>query len=296
LRKIDFFRFFSLANIMILLLLVLVITIVMYYSLPIFTGEFLVRVLLTSAWDPNREIYGILFALGGTLVVAFIAIIISGVLSISTAFFIVEIAPYKLRPLLETIVDLGAVIPSVIYGLWGLLFLAPILRDYVMRPLTEYFPWLKDFLGTYSPSGVSLLTAGILLGVMIYPFATSIIRESIKLIPFSIKEALYSLGLNKWEVIIQEIRFITRSILAALMIAFGRAVGETVAVAMVVGNVPNPLFYMIFRPGYTISSLIANQFLNATQTMLPVLYFSALILVLLGFAINLSVMLLIRQR
>ncbi|MGC9009563.1 MAG: phosphate ABC transporter permease subunit PstC [Sulfolobales archaeon] len=295
-RKIDFFQFFSVANIMILLLLVLVIAVVMYYSLPIFTEGALIRVLSISAWDPNQETYGILFALGGTIMVALIAILISGVLSVSTAFFIVEIAPYRLRPLLETIVDLGAVIPSVIYGLWGLLFLAPALRDYVMRPLTEYFPWLRDFLGSYSPSGVSILTAGVLLGVMIYPFATSIIREAIKLIPFSIKEALYSLGLNKWEVITQETRFIIRSILAALMIAFGRAVGETVAVAMVVGNVPNPLFYMIFRPGYTISSLIANQFLNATEAMLPVLYFSALVLVLLGFAINVSVMLVMKQR
>lgn len=292
----DLFSLFSVSNIIILFLLILVVAVVIYYSEPVLSSSISWDLLTHSAWDPNRNSYGVLFAVGGSVVVAVIAILIAGALSISSALFVVEIAPRKLRSTLETLIDLGAVTPSVVYGLWGLYYLAPLLRDYFMKPLIGSFPVLRSILGYYSPSGVSILTAGVLLGIMIYPFTTSLMREAIKLIPMSIKEALYSLGLTKWEVLLHEIRYIRSSIIASLLIGYGRAVGETVAVALVIGNIVNPFFYMIFEPGYTVSSLIANQFLNATGEMIPVLYFSALTLLVIGFALNIIVMIIMKRR
>jgi len=287
----DLFYLFSLNNILIMILIFVILSILIISSAPLFEKGFseVVYVLTSSIWDPVHEEYGIFFAIGGSLIVALIAIIIALILSISTAVFIVEISPSKIRVPLEILIDLGAAIPSVVYGLWGLFILTPFLRDHVMMPLIDNIPILEVFLGSYSPSGTSIFVAGVLLGIMIYPFATSVIREALKLVPFDVKEALYSLGLTKWEVVKNEIFYIKSSILAGLLLAFGRAVGETVAVAMVVGNIVNPEFYKIFKPGYTIASLLANQFLNATGIMIPVLYFAALILFSIGFLINILV-------
>jgi len=287
----DLFYLFSVNNILIMILIFVILFVLIISSTPLFEKGFskVAYVLTSSIWDPVHDRYGIFFAIGGSLVVALIAIIIALILSISTAVFIVEISPSKIRAPLEMMVDLGVAVPSVVYGLWGLYILTPFLRDHVMTPLIDNIPGLKNFLGFYSPSGTSIFTAGVLLGIMIYPFATSIIREALKLIPFDIKEALYSLGLTKWEVIKNEIFYIKNSILAGLLLAFGRAVGETVAVAMVVGNIVNPEFYKIFMPGYTIASLLANQFLNATGIMIPILYFAALILFSIGFIVNIIV-------
>jgi phosphate transport system permease protein len=175
----------------------------------------------------------------------------------------------------------------VIYGLWGLYVLAPALNQYVMTPLHQYLGFVPLF--STKPIPTNLFTAGVLLAIMIIPFASSIIREAYSAVPHHLKEAAYSLGMTRWEVIRTLLGYIRSSILAGAFLALGRAMGETVAVAMVVGNTltfPRSLFDM----GYTIPSLIANQFPNAEaySYMMPALYGGALILFVAGLIINLA--------
>jgi phosphate transport system permease protein len=255
-------------------------------SYPIFLRDGL-SFILRSAWNPVREDYGILPALLGTLIVSAIAISIALPLAISLAVFSAELAPKSIKRIINSVSDLMAGLPSVIYGLWGLYVLAPALNQYVMTPLHQYLGFIPLF--STKPTPTNLFTAGVLLAIMIIPFASSIIREAYSAVPHHLKEAAYSLGMTRWEVIRTLLGYIRSSILAGAFLALGRAMGETVAVAMVVGNtltLPRSLFDM----GYTISSLIANQFPNAEaySYMMPALYGGALILFVAGLIINLA--------
>lgn len=182
----------------------------------------------------------------------------------------------------------------MIYGLWGLYVLAPILHEYVMIPLYSYLGFIPLF--STRPVSTNLFTAGILLAIMVIPFASSVIREAYTAVPYNFKEAAYSLGMTKWEVIRTALGYIKSAIFAGIFLALGRAMGETVAVAMVVGNVMN-VPRSLFDPGYTISSLIANQFPNAAmyEHMIPALYGAALILFMMGLIINLVGLRLVRR-
>ena len=247
-----------------------------------------------SVWNPVKEDYGILPALLGTLISSAIAISVSMPLAISLAIFSAEIAPKSIRGFINSISDLMASLPSVIYGLWGLYVLAPILNQYIMTPLHQYLGFIPLF--STKPIPTNLFTAGILLAIMITPFSSSIIREAYSAVPYHLKEAAYSLGMTRWEVIRTLLGYIRSAILAGAFLALGRAMGETVAVAMVVGNtftLPRSLFDM----GYTISSLIANQFPNAEaySYMVPALYGGALVLFTIGLVINLAGLYLIRR-
>jgi len=240
-----------------------------------------------SVWNPVKEDYGILPALLGTLITSAIAISISTPLAISLAVFSTEILPMRFRGFINNISDLMASLPSVIYGLWGLYVLAPILYQYVMIPLHQYLGFIPLF--STKPIPTNLFTAGVLLAIMIVPFASSVIREAYSAVPYYLKEAAYSLGMTKWEVIKTMLGYIKSAIFAGIFLALGRAMGETMAVAMVVGNtftLPKSLFDM----GYTISSLIANQFPNAEayNYMIPALYGGAFILFIVGLIINLA--------
>jgi phosphate transport system permease protein len=255
-------------------------------SYPIFLRDGL-SFILRSAWNPVREDYGILPALLGTLIVSAIAISIALPLAISLAVFSAELAPKSIKRIINSVSDLMAGLPSVIYGLWGLYVLAPALNQYVMTPLHQYLGFVPLF--STKPIPTNLFTAGVLLAIMIIPFASSIIREAYSAVPHHLKEAAYSLGMTRWEVIRTLLGYIRSSILAGAFLALGRAMGETVAVAMVVGNTltfPRSLFDM----GYTIPSLIANQFPNAEaySYMMPALYGGALILFVAGLIINLA--------
>ncbi|ADM27202.1 phosphate ABC transporter, inner membrane subunit PstC [Ignisphaera aggregans DSM 17230] len=283
--RLDRFSFLAITNILIIIAVSFVIYILFFYSTPIFLRES-IQFISTSVWNPSKEEYGILFAIGGTFTTATLAIAISLIFSISASIVIVEIVPKKLRNLLSMAIDIAAAIPSVIYGLWGLLILSPILKTYIMDPL--YSLGLGAILGTPRGLGTSIFSASIVLAIMVTPYATSIIRERLASIPIHIREALISLGLTKWEFIKMEISYIKRTILTAMIVAYGRAVGETAAVAMVIGNMVMPDFYKIFNPGYTISSLIANQYPNAEayRYMVNAIFGSALILFIISLAIN----------
>ncbi len=284
-RSTDFFCLASAFNVVLMLSVALVVSVLVLRSLPIIHRDG-VYPLVTSVWNPTREEYGFLFALGGTLVTASLALLISLALSVGSAVAYAEFIPQKLRPAVKNFMDLAASIPSVVYGLWGLRVLSPFLRSYLMEPLSAL--GLSGVLGVPSPAGTSFLSASVLLAIMVTPFASSIIRERLLAVPMHVREALYSLGLTKPEVILLELRYIRRSVLTAMAIAFSRAVGETAAVAMVVGNTINPNFFRVFSPGYTISSLIADQYPNAEAYyyMVPALFYAALAMFAVGFAVN----------
>ncbi|MEM1747213.1 MAG: phosphate ABC transporter permease subunit PstC [Sulfolobales archaeon] len=284
-RFLDVFTIVSLANSILILSVVLVSLVLVVESLPIIARDGLLP-LVTSIWNPVKEEYGFLFALGGSLVTASLALVFSLALSIGSAVMYAEFLPRRFRVIVKNLMDLAASIPSVVYGLWGLKVLSPVLRTYIMEPLSEL--GLSQFVGRPTPAGTSIFTASMLLAIMVTPLASAIIRERLLAVPSHIREALYSLGLTKVEVITLELKYIKRSILTAAAVSYGRAVGETAAVAMVVGNVINLEFFKVFKPGYTISSLIADQYPNAEAYyfMKHALFYSALVMFLVSLAIN----------
>lgn len=278
------FRALAISNILIISIVAIMVIILGSEGVRIYIKEGF-SFISTSIWSGARESYGILFALGGSIITSTIAITIAIAIAIGSAVTISELTPQRLRPLLSSLTDLSASIPTVIYGLWGLYILAPTL-GWIAR---EWIPEsLRNILGAPGSIGTSLLTASILLSIMISPFATAIIREALSSVPRSIDEALYSLGLTRFEVVALKLRYIRRAITVAIMIAYGRAVGETIAVSMVVGNVVNPEFWRILSPGYTISSLIADQYQNAESYsyMVPAIFGAALVLFAIGVVIN----------
>ncbi len=283
------YKVFITTNLTIVFFVVSILFILVSMSIPILMSDGFSIVLKTS-WNPVKEDYGILPAIVGTIISASIALALALVLSVSTSVLIVEVLPRRLRSLAEALVDLAAAIPSVIYGLWGLYILSPFLKEFVMDRVVEL--GLGGIFGYPRGLGTSIFSASILLSIMVTPFAASIIRTGLRGIPIHIKEVLVSLALTKWEVIVMELKYIRRTIFTALAVAYGRAVGETAAVAMVVGNTLTTDFFKVFNPGYTISSLIADQYPNAEAYtyMVSALFTAGLFLFMLSLVINVLVM------
>ena len=238
------------------------------------------RFFLTSDWNPVQNRYGALAPIYGTIVTAVIAMIIAVPVSFGIAFFLTEVAPRWIRQPISTAVELLAAIPSIIYGMWGLFVLVPVMTTYVT-------PWLNDNLGAIPglgmlfrgpPLGIGLLTAGLVLAIMVIPFITSTMREVFLTVPTRLKESAYALGSTRWEVSWDIVLPYTRSaVIGGIFLGLGRALGETMAVAFVVGNSVR-LSPSLLEPGTTIAALIANDFGEATET-----YRSALLL--LGFVL-----------
>ncbi|MCS6950386.1 MAG: phosphate ABC transporter permease subunit PstC [Armatimonadota bacterium] len=221
-------------------------------------------------WDPVRERFGALPFIWGTLLSSIAALLIAVPLSLGTAIFIAEVAPRWLRQPVSFVVELLAAIPSVVYGLWGMFVMVPWLRENVQKPLAERFGAIPLFEGP--PVGVSMMAAILILSVMIIPYITAVSREVILAVPRSQREASYGLGATKWETIRYVVlRYARVGILGAIILGYGRAVGETMAVTMVIGNRPD-LTLSLLQPGYTMASVIANEFTEATSP----LYLSAL--------------------
>jgi phosphate transport system permease protein len=247
---------------------------------------------LGTAWNPveGREIYGALPYLMGTLVTSGIALLIGVPLSIGIAIFLVEMAPRSLRVPISYLVELLAAVPSVIYGLWGLFIFRYWLLDYIEIPISKTLGWLPFFSG--SPFGLDLFSAGVILAIMIIPTVASVSKEVISAVPNSIREGAYSIGATKWEVIRNWVISYGRSgIFGAVILGLGRAVGETMAVSMLIGNATGPAAMptSLFKPGQTMASLIANGFLEATGDLQVAAYIGVgLILLLLSLAINVA--------
>ncbi len=221
-------------------------------------------------WDPVQGQFGALPFIYGTLMSSLIALVISVPLSLGIAIFLVEQAPQYLARPLTFLVELLAAIPSVVYGLWGIFVLAPFLRVHVEPPLQKWFGWLPLFQG--SITGIGLLTGGVILAIMVTPIISAIVRDVLTAVPSSQREAALALGATKWETTRVVLVNGAPGIAGAVILGLGRAIGETMAVTMVIGNRAQ-ISASLFEPSYTIASAIANEFTEATKD----LYLSALV-------------------
>jgi phosphate transport system permease protein len=238
--------------------------------------------LATSTWDPVAEQFGALPFIFGTAVSSLIALIIAVPLSIATAVYLTELAPLWIRQPIVSLIEMLAAIPSVILGLWGIFVMIPWLRAHAFPFLKQTLDWTPLFSGPIY--GVSMLAGGIIIAVMILPIITSVSREILRSVPNLQREAAYALGATRWEVTrIAVLSYAKRGLFGAVILGLGRALGETMAVTMVIGNTPQ-IRASLFAPGYTLASVIANEFTEATTD----LYLQALFeigLVLFGITI-----------
>jgi phosphate transport system permease protein len=247
-------------------------------------SKFGLKFLVKQIWDPVAEDFGALPFIYGTVVSSLVGLIIAVPLSVGTALFLTELCPRKLRAVLSLLVELLAAIPSVIYGLWGIFVLSPFLRLHVEPFLAKYFGWTGIFSGP--KYGWGLLAAGVIIAIMILPIIASITREVITAVPRVQREAALALGATKWEMLrMAVLRNARPGIFGATILGLGRALGETMAVTMVIGNRPE-IAKSLFAPGHTLASVIANEFAEAVGNV----YLSALVeMALVLFVVTLIV-------
>lgn len=246
----------------------------------------------STMWSPTDGEYGVLPFVYGTAVTSLIALLLAGPIGVAVALFLSELAPRRLAAPLGMLVELLAAVPSVVYGLWGLFVLAPIMRTIVQPALSKSLGFLPLFQGP--PLGVGMLTGGILLAIMILPTVSAITRDIFGAVPVEQREGMLALGATKWEVLTKAVIPYARSgIIGALVLALGRAMGEAMAVVMVIGNTP-AISASLFRPAYTMASVLANEFTEATgQTYVAVLIEIGLLLFLLSVVVNVVARLLV---
>jgi phosphate transport system permease protein len=242
----------------------------------------------TSTWDPVSGDFGALPFIWGTLYSSILALLLATPIALGIAIFISELSPRILRQPLAYLTELLAAIPSIVYGLWGIFVLVPLVRKLELAT-PEAFKKIPLFTGP--PLGVGMLSAALILAVMVIPFTSSVAREILKNVPSTQREAAYALGATRWEAIKVAIGFGKSGIIGAVMLGFGRALGETMAVTMVIGNSPQ-VTASLFKPQYTMAAVIANEFTEAADE----LYLHALIEIgLLLFIITVGVNLLSRM-
>jgi phosphate transport system permease protein len=235
-------------------------------------------------WNPVKSEFGALPFVYGTIVSSLIALLISVPLSLGIAIFLVEQAPRHLARPITFLVELLAAIPSVVYGLWGIFVLAPFLRVHIEPFLQSWFGWLPLFKGPIT--GIGLLTAGIILAIMVTPIISAVVRDVLAAVPSSQREAALALGATKWETTRVVLINAAPGIAGAIILGLGRAIGETMAVTMVIGN-RSQISASLFDSSYTIASALANEFTEATQDLyLSALVELGLILFLVTFVVN----------
>jgi len=239
----------------------------------------------TSVWDPIFEQFGALPFIYGTLVTAAIALLIAVPLGIGAAIFLAELAPARVSDTLEFFIDLLAAVPSVIYGVLGIFIVVPLMRQYVQPALKLSFGFLPLFQGP--AYGVGFLTAGVVLAIMVIPYIISVSREVLLSVPRDQREAALSLGATRWESTWKVVvPFARAGIFGSIFLALARALGETMAVTMVVGNTPM-ISSSLLSPGYSIAAVIANEFTEATgQLHTQSLIELGLVLFILTFILN----------
>jgi phosphate transport system permease protein len=224
--------------------------------------KFGVSFLTSLDWDPVKEVFGALPAIYGTLLSSIIALIIAVPISIGSAVFLSELAPAWIREPCSFLIEMLAAIPSVIIGLWGLFVLVPFIRSPIESWLGSHLGFLPLFQGP--PFGLGFLAAGIILAVMVVPIITAVSRDVMRAVPVTQREAMYALGATRWETIYRTVLPYCRSgLLGAVILGLGRALGETMAVTMVIGN-SYALTSSLFSPGVTIASKIASEFSEAS--------------------------------
>ena len=240
--------------------------------------------IFSKVWDPTHGRFGLLPFILGTFETTAIALVLAVPIGLGTAIALAHLVPDRLRPPLSTAVELLAAVPSVVYGLWGLIVLAPVFRSTVEPFLSSVLGWTGLFNG---PSdGVGLLLAGVILFVMVLPTMVAISRDVLAVVPVEQVEGALALGATKWQVLRKVVVHGARTgILGGFTLAMGRALGETVAVALVIGNSPF-IAHSVKAPAATLASLIVNNFGEATGTELAALFGAALVLLVIGISVN----------
>ena len=278
------FRLLLLGAATLILVIVVGMIIALAFESKLSLSQFGFGFLRSSDWNPVSSQFGALAFIYGTVVSSLIALIISVPLSLGIAIFLVEQAPPRVARPITFLVELLAAIPSVVYGLWGIFVLAPFLRVQVEPPLQKWLGWLPLFQG--SITGIGLLTGGIILAIMVTPIISSVVRDVLAAVPGSQREAALALGATKWETTRVVLANGAPGIAGAVILGLGRAIGETMAVTMVIGNRAH-ISLSLFEPSYTIASAIANEFTEATQDLyLSALVELGLILFLVTFVVN----------
>ncbi|MEH6458891.1 phosphate ABC transporter permease subunit PstC [Chitinimonas sp. JJ19] len=242
------------------------------------------KFIFSSSWDPVAEDFGAWRPIQGTLITSFIALLIAVPVSFGIALFLTELAPAWLRRPLGIAIELLAGIPSIIYGIWGLFVVAPILMDGLPIKLGETVlftippiqPWLTEatagipLIGKLfdgPPFGIGMFTAGLILAIMIIPYIASVMRDVFEIVPAMLKESAYGLGATTWEVVWNVVLPYTRSgVIGGIMLGLGRALGETMAVTFVIGNSYDAI-ESLFHPGNSIASILANEFAEASAAL-----------------------------
>jgi phosphate transport system permease protein len=249
--------------------------------------------LVSSEWDPVNEKFGALPFIFGTLVSSAIGLLIAVPLSIATAVYLTELAPLWIRQPLTIFIELLAAVPSVILGLWGIFVMVPWLRGHFFPLLQKSLGFLPLFQGPiYGPS---IFAGGIIVAIMILPIITSVSREILRSVPGLQREAAYALGATRWEVTrIAVLSYAKKGLFGAVILGLGRALGETMAVTMVIGNSPQ-IAKSLFAPGYTLASVVANEFSEATtDTYLSALFEIGLVLLGVTVVVNALAQLLLK--
>ena len=246
------------------------------------------KFLITSEWDPPAQQFGALVPIYGTLVTSFIALIIAVPVSFGIALFLTELSPVWLRRPLGTAIELLAAIPSIVYGMWGLLVFAPIFAKYFQVPVQHVLSGipLVGALFQGPPIGIGLLCAGVILAIMIIPFIASVMRDVFEVTPPLLKEAAYGVGSTTWEVVWKVVLPYTKAgVIGGIMLGLGRALGETMAVTFVIGNTNLLDNVSLYAPGNSITSALANEFAESEGLHTAALMELGLILFVITFIV-----------
>ena len=230
--------------------------------------HFGLRFLTSMVWDPVKEQFGGLVMIYGTLATSIIALLIAVPVSFGIAIFLTELSPAWLKRPLGTAIELLAAIPSIVYGMWGLLVFSPILATYVQLPLQKFLKGvpLLDQLVSGPPVGIGILSAGIILAIMIIPFISSVMRDVFEVTPPLLKESAYGLGSTTWEVVSKVVLPYTKAgVVGGIMLGLGRALGETMAVTFVIGNINQLTSVSLFSAANSITSVLASEFAEASE-------------------------------
>ena len=282
---------------LVLLVLAGILGSIIYGAMPAFR-EFGFGFLTSSAWNIGTEQFGALPAVIGTVAAALLALVIGVPVSLGIAIYLTQLCPGWARKPVAMTIELLASVPSIIYGMWGLFVVAPLFARFVQVPvsnLVEGLPIVGTILYARIPSGVGVLTAGIILAIMIVPFVASITRDMLDQIPTVLRESAYGIGCTTWEVVRHVlVPQASVSIIGAIMLGLGRALGETMAVTFVIGNA-NRLSASIFDPGSTIASRIANEFNEADGLQLSSLMALGCLLFIITFVVLIIARLLVRR-
>jgi phosphate transport system permease protein len=247
-------------------------------------GKYGVSFLTSQTWDANKGQFGILPQIWGTLYSSFLALLFGGVLGVAVAIFLTQdFLPATLQAVFKSIVELLAAIPSVVYGLWGIYVLIPLIR-----PITDwiysYFSWIPFFSTTLA--GPGMLPAALVLGIMILPTVAAVSQDALLAIPYKVKEAAYGMGTTRWEAILKVmLPTSSHGIFGALVLGLGRALGETMALAMLVGN-SNQITLSLFSPANTLAALLALNFPEAGKVETQALMYAAIVLLIITLIVN----------